>query len=52
MEETATYEFNGEIYGSTGEFLSALAHEYKVGDQQAVIDALETYGFDLADIGV
>lgn len=52
MEETAVYEFNGQIYESTGEFLSALAHEYKAGDQEAVVDALETYGFDLADIGV
>lgn len=52
MEETAVYEFKGKTFESTGTFLRALTREYKIGDREAAIDALETYGFDLADIGV
>lgn len=46
------YEFNGELYDSVGEFLNALAHEYTAGDKEAVVDALEEYGFSLSDINV
>ena len=46
------YEFNGELFTSEGEFLNALAHEYKTGDTEMVVDALEDYGFTLSDIGV
>lgn len=46
------YEFEGELYGSVGEFLDALAHEYKTGDREAVVDALEEYGFSLSDLSV
>lgn len=52
MDEPAVYEFNGELYTNSGEFLDALAHEYKVGDKDLVLATLEIYGFDLGDIGV
>ena len=51
MSEPVVYEFGGEIYENSGEFLVALAHEYKVGDQETVIDVLEQYGFERSDIG-
>lgn len=51
MDGGAVYEFNGEIFETVGAFLNALAHEYKVGDQELVKTALEDYGFDLTDIG-
>ncbi len=46
------YEFDGQLFETVGEFLSALAHEYKSGDQEAVVDALERYGFSLNDINM
>lgn len=46
------YEFEGELYSSVGELLDALAHEYKTGDREAVVDALEEYGFSLSDLSV
>lgn len=46
------YEFEGEVFETAGEFLDALAHEYKYGDSEAVVDALEHYGFSLNDINV
>jgi hypothetical protein len=46
------YEFDGVLYDTEGEFLDALAHEYKHGDSNLVVDTLETYGFALTDIGV
>ncbi|MFZ1812218.1 MAG: hypothetical protein WAU02_01665 [Candidatus Saccharimonadales bacterium] len=46
------YEFNGELFESEGAFLDALAHEYKQGDKELVIDTLENYGFALSDLGV
>ncbi len=53
MTETpVVYEFGGIIYSNVGEFLDALAHEYKVGDKELVITTLEDYGLSLADIGV
>jgi hypothetical protein len=51
-EAPAVYEFGGIIYSNIGEFLDALAHEYKVGDKELVIATLEDYGLSLADIGV
>lgn len=45
-------EFDGQLFNTEGEFLDALAHEYKVGDKELVVDALENYGYSLADIGV
>jgi hypothetical protein len=52
MSELTVYEFGGIIYENAGEFLDALAHEYRVGDRELVVTALEDYGFDLGDIGV
>lgn len=49
---TQIYEFDGEIFETVGEFLQALAHEYKVGDRNLVLSALDDYGFELTDIGV
>lgn len=46
------YEFNGELYETEGEFLDALAHEYKHGDSELVVDTLENYGFTLSDLNV
>lgn len=46
------YEFDGELYDTAGELLDALAHAYKTGDKEAVVDALEEYGFSLGDISV
>lgn len=48
----AAYEFDGELYDTVGEFLDALAHAYKSGDKESVVDALEEYGFSLSDIQV
>ncbi len=47
-----TYEFEGEIYETDGELLDALAHEYKVGDKELVVDALEKFGYSLSDLNV
>lgn len=52
MSEPEVYEFNGVIYENSGEFLDALAHEYRTGDKERVIGILDDYGFDLSDIGV
>lgn len=46
------YEFDGQLFDSAGEFLDALAHEYKNGDREAVVDTLERYGFSLSDLNV
>lgn len=46
------FEFDGQLFNNEGEFLDALAHEYKVGDKELVVDALESYGYALSDIGV
>lgn len=45
------YQLQGEVYDSLGEFLSALAHEYRTGDQDLVRSTLDEYGLDLSDIG-
>lgn len=46
------YEFNGELYNNVEEFLAAVAHEYKDGDRDLALSALDDYGFVLSDIGV
>lgn len=46
------YEFDGQLFESEGEFLDQLAHEYKTGNKEAVVDALEQYGYTLSDIQV
>jgi hypothetical protein len=46
------YEFNGTLYDNVEEFLEAVAHEYKTGDQDLARTALDEYGFELSDIGV
>lgn len=46
------YEFDGTLYGSEGEYLDALSHEYKTGDQDLVMSSLDEYGFTLEDLGV
>lgn len=51
-ENVQVYEFDGELYETVGDFLQALAHEYKVGDSELVVSTLEDYGFELTDIGV
>lgn len=51
-KHVSVYELNGELYEHVGDFLQALAHEYKTGDKELVLSKLEDYGFDLSDIGV
>lgn len=46
------YEFEGQLYQTEGDFLDALAHEYRVGDKELVVDTLENYGYTLSDINV
>lgn len=46
------YEFDGQLFDTAGEFLDALAHEYKDGDKESVVDSLERYGFSLNDINM
>lgn len=53
MTETRTvYEFGGMIYDEQDEFLERLALEYKAGNKDVVIAALEEYKLTLADIGI
>lgn len=46
------YEFDGELFTSVEAFLEAIAHEYKTGDTDLALTALDEYGFELADVGV
>lgn len=46
------YEFNGELFDGVEEFLEAVAHEYKVGDTDLALSALDDHGFTLSDLGV
>lgn len=48
----SVYEFNGELFETDGAFLDAVAHEYKHGDAELAMEALENYGFSLSDINV
>ncbi len=45
------YEFDGQLFTNSGEFLDAVAHEYKSGDRDMAVQALEDYGFTVGDIG-
>lgn len=44
------YEFDGQLFTTVGEFLDAVAHEYKHGDADLAVQALEDYGFSVSDI--
>jgi hypothetical protein len=46
------YELDGQLFTNVGEFLDAAAHEYKHGDADLAVQALEDYGFGLSDINV
>lgn len=46
------YEFDGQLFTNVGEFLDALAHEYKHGDSDLAVQTLEDFGFALSDINV
>jgi len=46
------YEFDGQQFNNVEEFLEAVAHEYKTGDTNLALSALDDYGFSLSDIGV
>jgi len=51
-DNVGVYELDGEIYENVGKFLEALAHEYKMGDHDLVIQKLDEYGLDITDLGV
>lgn len=44
------YELDGQLFTSVGEFLDAVAHEYRSGDKDLAVQTLEDYGFSLSDI--
>ena len=44
------YELDGQLFTNVGEFLDAVAHEYKHGDKDLAVQTLEDYGFTLSDI--
>lgn len=46
------YEFEGQLYDTSGELLDALAHEYRIGDRELAVDTLERYGFSVSDLNV
>lgn len=46
------YEFDGQLFVSVEAFLEAIAHEYKIGDRDLALSALDDYGFELSDLGV
>lgn len=46
------FEFDGQLFANVEEFLEAIAHEYKTGDTDLALSALDDYGFSLTDIGV
>ena len=46
------YEFDGQLFTTVGEYLDAVAHEYKTGDKDLAVQSLEDYGFTLSDINV
>lgn len=46
------YEFDGQLFTNVESFLEAIAHEYKAGDKDLALTALDEYGFELSDLGV
>lgn len=46
------FEFDGQLFSNVEEFLEAVAHEYKTGDTDLALSALDDYGFSLSDLGV
>jgi len=46
------YEFDGQLFTNVGEFLDAVSHEYKHGDADLAVQALEDYGFSVSDISI
>lgn len=44
------YELDGQLFTTVGEFLDAASHEYKHGDKDLAVQALEDYGFTVSDI--
>ena len=46
------YEFDGELFTNSGEFLDAVSHEYNHGDKDLAVQTLEEYGFTVSDINV
>lgn len=44
------FEFNGQLFENEVDFLDAVAKEYRIGDEQTALDALEEYGYDISDI--
>lgn len=46
------YEFDGQLFTNSGEFLDAIAHEYRSGDKDLAVQTLEDYGFSISDIPV
>lgn len=46
------YELGGELFTNAGEYLDAVAHEYKHGDKDQALTSLEDYGFTLSDLNV
>lgn len=46
------FEFDGQLFESVELFLEAVAHEYKTGDTDLALSALDEHGFSLSDIGV
>lgn len=52
MDQSNSYEFNGQTYRSAAELLDALSKEYRAGNEQQVLDALDTYGYDLSDLNL
>lgn len=44
------YEFDGQLFTNSGEFLDAISHEYRNGDKDLAVQTLEDYGFSLSDI--
>lgn len=48
----AVYEFEGVLYHTPGEYLDAVAHAYKHGDEDLAVTSLEDYGFSLSDLNV
>lgn len=51
-EAPIVYEYGGMLYSKLEEFLERLALEYKTGNKDVVLAALEEYKLTLADIDI